>query len=230
MRAMNVLLVVSCIVTCSNSLLAFQGDPIKELTGITPNESVLEAVNESRALVIRSEATTKKYFDENNCESLLENVDFENQVVVVFAWRGSGGDRIRFEVAESYPEQISFSIDPGRTRDLRTHMKVYVLRANVSCRVDGRGLDLEESSEEYVRVEMRGRLNSQVMAIGGETTGFVLTAGEINWELSFNDDELAAQARELHEKTVIVSGTLTVRQGVEIAKRWIVEVKELESD
>jgi hypothetical protein len=52
-------------------------------------------------------------------------------MVLVFAWKGSGQDKIEYTVAESYPEQIQFVYQRGRTRDLRTHFKIFVLRANV---------------------------------------------------------------------------------------------------
>ena len=35
-----------------------------------------------------------------------------------------------------FPEQVSFHLKPGRTRDLRRHVKVYVLRSNVKWKVE----------------------------------------------------------------------------------------------
>ena len=64
-------------------------------------------------------------------KNLKKKVDFSKQTVLLFAWRGSGQDRIEYTVAESFPEQVHFSYRPGRTRDLRSHAKVYVLRSNV---------------------------------------------------------------------------------------------------
>ena len=37
--------------------------------------------------------------------------------------------------AESFPEQITFRIQPGRTRDLRPHVRVFALRGNVKWSV-----------------------------------------------------------------------------------------------
>ncbi len=34
-------------------------------------------------------------------------------------------------VAESFPEQITFTLTPGKTFDLRSHVKLYVVRNNV---------------------------------------------------------------------------------------------------
>ena len=34
---------------------------------------------------------------------------------------------------------------------------------------------------EYIKVEVRGKLNNEVMAIGGETTGAAITANGVTW-------------------------------------------------
>jgi hypothetical protein len=52
----------------------------------------------------------------------------------VFAWRGSGQDKMTYTIAESFPEQITFKILPGRTRDLRSHLKIYASRKNVKIK------------------------------------------------------------------------------------------------
>ena len=70
------------------------------------------------------------------CDSKLrKQVDFAKQFVLLFAWRGSGQDRLDAAVAESYPEQIFFSYAPGRTRDLQEHVRVFALRSNVKWSV-----------------------------------------------------------------------------------------------
>ena len=67
--------------------------------------------------------------------ALAEKVDFAQQMVLVFAWRGSGQDKLDSQVAESYPEQITFLHTKGRTKDLRPHLEVYALRSNVKWTV-----------------------------------------------------------------------------------------------
>ena len=62
-------------------------------------------------------------------------VDFEEQIVLVFAWKGSCQDRFMFAKSEGHPEQIKFSYRPGRTRDLRSHVKVFVLGSDVKWSV-----------------------------------------------------------------------------------------------
>ena len=80
---------------------------------------------------------------------------------------------------------------------------------------------------EYVNVEVQGTM-SQVMAIGGETTGIQIRANGISWELDLADDrDLRKVASKLFDSKVHVTGTLQVKRGVEIRQRWIVKVKTL---
>jgi hypothetical protein len=65
---------------------------------------------------------------------MSKKVDFTRQVVLAFAWRGSGRDKLTSTIAESFPEQIFFKFRPGRTRDLRSHIHIYALRSNVTWR------------------------------------------------------------------------------------------------
>jgi hypothetical protein len=85
-----------------------------------------------KSLNLRSAEDAAKHFSEDKLAKLIKRVGFEQWV---FAWRGSGQDPLEHGVAESYPEQISFTLRPGRTRDLRPHVKVFALRANVKWSV-----------------------------------------------------------------------------------------------
>ena len=118
----------------SNSAFALHAgsDPIKEIKKLNVTKDAYDSKRAAdKAILIKDEKTAKKYFDEDNLKKLMENVDFENQHVLVFAWQGSGQDKLTFEVAESYPEQISFTLTRGRTRDLRQHKRIFVIRSNV---------------------------------------------------------------------------------------------------
>ncbi len=114
--------------------------PIQAIKGISPKPSVFKVARRSLPVVIRSEAEAGEHFPDVAVAALTKRVDFKQQIVLVFAWRGSGQDRLTYAVAESYPEQISFTYRPGRTRDLRPHLHVYALRSNVTWRgPTGRG-------------------------------------------------------------------------------------------
>jgi len=103
-----------------------------------------------------------------------------------------------------------------------------ILMLIVMCFVASAAIKPDDQADERVRVQVQGKLNSQVVAIGGETTGFQITAKRITWELDFGDnEELRKLAQKLHEKQVIVTGELSVKEGVEIRRRWIVAVDSL---
>jgi hypothetical protein len=84
------------------------------------------------------------------------------------------------------------------------------------------------SSDESIEVKVRGTLHAGMMAIGGETTGYTISARGVTWELDFGSrEELRRKAQGLDGKAVIVTGTLEVKPGVEIASRSIVKVDTL---
>lgn len=82
--------------------------------------------------------------------------------------------------------------------------------------------------DQYIRVEVRGKLKTGIVAIGGETTGVTITADGVTWELKLRDEAMKQEAERLNEKVVEVHGVLHVRKGVEVPRRWIVEVARLE--
>ncbi len=109
--------------------------PIQKVAGVQPNRAVFKDAGRKKPLVLKSKEELAKYFGEEQVAKITAKVDLKSQIVLVFAWRGSGGDRLNYDVAESFPEQISFRIKPGRTRDLRPHVHVFALRSNVKWSV-----------------------------------------------------------------------------------------------
>jgi len=103
-----------------------------------PDSSIFKNSNFNKPIVVKSKEEAAKHLSKEATAALVKAVDFKKQVVLVFAWRGSGGDQLNYTVAESFPEQITFSRQFGRTRDLRPHAKVFALRSNVKWSVKGR--------------------------------------------------------------------------------------------
>lgn len=199
-------------------------DAIKEVEGIELQQSIFEAVDKNRVLVLTSEEDAKSHLSEANFEKLAESVDFETQRVVILAWRGSGGDSVSYDVAESWPEQISIRFKRGMTRDLRPHQKVFTLRSNVSCRVEGNPVDLNRKAKNnsYIRVEIKGTLQQDA----GE---FTVTVDGSSMSLDFQDaSELMETAEKLLGETVLVTGDL-VGSSDNNDPNWRVEVKTLKS-
>lgn len=109
--------------------------PIKEIQNAKPSAGVFKAATVKKPLVLKSDKDAAKHFDKKQLASLKKSVDFKQQIVLVFAWQGSGRDTLGATVAESYPEQITFTYKRGLTRDLRRHIRVYALRSNVKWSV-----------------------------------------------------------------------------------------------
>ena len=77
-------------------------------------------------------------------------------------------------------------------------------------------------------MQMRGKLRTAVAAVGAETTGVTLSAGNVTWELDLA--RLPAEQRDVNRYNgtrVTVRGELQRREGVERPDRWIVVVTSL---
>ncbi|MBM4153986.1 MAG: hypothetical protein FJ221_03045 [Lentisphaerae bacterium] len=110
--------------------------PVCEVKDLVPHPGVFDVATWRTPLVLDSAVGAAKHFDAGNMTALAKQADFATQVVLVFAWRGSGQDRLNVAVAESYPEQVFFTLRPGRTRDLREHVRIFALRKNVAWKVN----------------------------------------------------------------------------------------------
>ncbi len=106
------------------------------------------------------------------------------------------------------------------------------MRANIAIMMIGlficsvtANIHAEESAapEDVIQINMDGILETGIVAIGGETTGTIIRAGNITFEVELGKDKLLAQrAHKFHKKRVRLQGTLTKKAGVEIPERWIV--------
>ena len=124
-------------VACMMAGMASAQEPIESIK-VKPESSIFKNSNFNKPIVVKSKEEAAKHFGKKAVASLVKAVDFKKQIVLVFAWRGSGGDQLNYTVAESFPEQITFSRQFGRTRDLRPHAKVFALRSNVKWSVKGK--------------------------------------------------------------------------------------------
>lgn len=108
---------------------------IKRVSNVTPQPNAFKAATRLKPIVLRNEKDAAKYFSKKELEKLKKQCDFTKRHLLVFAWKGSGQDRLTYNVAESFPEQIHFIFKPGRTRDLRSHVSIFSLRNKVTFRV-----------------------------------------------------------------------------------------------
>ena len=109
--------------------------PIALVKDAKPKDSVFENAQWNKPTLIKTEEEAARHFDKEALASLKKQVNFKEQQVLLFAWKGSGGDKLEYAVAESFPEQIFFSYKAGRTDDIKSHVFVYALRSNVTWKV-----------------------------------------------------------------------------------------------
>src|SRR5215207_5969576 len=89
-------------------------------------------------------------------------------------------------------------------------------------------LGADEKEDGYIDVEIKGTLETGIIAVGGETTGTIIKAGKVTWELDLGGKkELTEVAEKLNKQPVIVTGRYQQKAGVEIPVRHIVTVKTL---
>lgn len=105
---------------------------VVEVKEAVPKKDVFTKSSATKPLVLKTKKEAAKVFEKEALAKLEKKVNFKHQIVLVFAWRGSGQDDLQLGVEQSYPENVSFDYVRGRTRDLRPHIKVYALRNNVT--------------------------------------------------------------------------------------------------
>lgn len=84
----------------------------------------------TKPIPIRSEDDLKKLEGAARLQDLLRaKVNFKRQTALVFAWSGSGQDRVVFKGVRL--GQAVFTFTPGLTRDYRPHLNVFTLPAGM---------------------------------------------------------------------------------------------------
>jgi hypothetical protein len=86
----------------------------------------------------------------------------------------------------------------------------------------------DPKDEGYVKVEVKGKLKTGLLAPGGQTTGTIVETGPLTVELDFGTNEaFRALAKELDGKIVVAAGTLTTKLTTLKKTRLIVQVTSL---
>ena len=82
--------------------------------------------------------------------------------------------------------------------------------------------------DHYAKVEIKGIIQTNMAAIGGETTGVVIKVGDLSWDLDLGKNRVFQElAEKLNGKTVLIKGTLMRIKGIEIGERVVVAVESL---
>jgi hypothetical protein len=109
-------------------------------------------------------------------------------------------------------------------------MRFFPVAVLLGAIVSSPSLPAQDKAAEHIKVEVKGKLETGIIAIGGETTGTTITANGVTWELDVGKNaKLRKLLPSLDGKTVVAKGTLSRRAGVETGQRWIVNVSSLEA-
>jgi calcineurin-like phosphoesterase family protein len=82
--------------------------------------------------------------------------------------------------------------------------------------------------DHYAKVEIKGIIQTNMAAIGGETTGTVIKVGDLSWDLDLGENKVLQElAERLNGKTVLIKGTLMRIKGTERGERNVVVVESL---
>jgi hypothetical protein len=74
---------------------------------------------------IKNEEQLSKAFPQKELvEQIKKDVDFDKQKLLLFAWSGSGKDKISFDAGK---DEVTFTYQRGLTRDLRAHFHLFAI-------------------------------------------------------------------------------------------------------
>ena len=71
-------------------------------------------------------------------EEIAKQVDFEKQSLLVFAWAGSGQDKITASIGADSDKKSIVYVEylPGKTRDLRQHVRLFAVPKDLKVVVE----------------------------------------------------------------------------------------------
>jgi len=83
---------------------------------------------------ITTQDELKKAFGEDGAKAI--KVDFTKEQLVLFQWGGSGGDKLTPTIdSKDGKTTVTFTMTPGRTKDLRQHAHLFAIPTGAECKV-----------------------------------------------------------------------------------------------
>ena len=123
---MRTLLALALAVSIPAAIRADDQDKlVRELELKSPKIGVKKGAQPADAAKITSKAELEQLItDEPTREAIAKIVDFEKSYLLIFAWAGSGGDKI---AATDEKGEAVFTVTRGKTKDLRQHLRVFAV-------------------------------------------------------------------------------------------------------
>ena len=104
---------------------------LKGVATVQPKEGDVTKPSEIKSA---EELAKSPLFGAGAADKLTKQVDFAKQKLVVFAWSGSGQDKITGEFTTGKGPLAQFGYTPGETRDLRQHFVVFAVDKKAEVR------------------------------------------------------------------------------------------------
>ena len=222
------LLIGSLILFSVVMLVSEEIKPIREWRGVHP-DLALKDLSPENALITDSEQL-KKIWQAWRPDDAIPVVDFQSDGILVATAHGPNQvlvNGLRIEEGDlQFTTGSSRMAGPGFG-----YLMLQIPRTGFNS-VNGAPVPPaakgKQVTAESIEVAVVGRVQSGVVAIGGETTGTTITANNITWELDLQGDEQLLEAvNNLGNSLARVTGKLTKKQGVEIRQRWIISVDRI---
>lgn len=199
--------------------------PSAQWTGVFKNEGPRSALPEGN--LIAEEESWAKLWKAWRPEEELPEVDFAESIVYVGT--APGPNRTLFSASRAADGELRITLGGTKIGGPGFGYVLAVLPREGLETYQGKPLPPAAEAGEYVRVEVRGKVSTGLVAIGGETTGAAIKADGITFELDFGGNEtLATAAEQADGKVAKVRGRLERRAGVELKQRWILHVRSLQ--
>jgi hypothetical protein len=87
-------------------------------------------------IIASAEELGKAFADKDVLDRLTKEVDFTKEKLLFFAWSGSGQDKLGHAIGDA--KEIVFTYTPGRTKDLRSHAKLFAIGKDAKWKMAGK--------------------------------------------------------------------------------------------
>lgn len=116
----------------ASSIRSLSGAPVpslvKALPAVTLTGLPKDRGSVQKPLVVDSNEQLGKLIpDEELARQYGKRIDWAKQRVLVFRWSGSGQDQLETRSVGKAPAKVQFVLRPGRTRDLRPHLRLFAI-------------------------------------------------------------------------------------------------------
>ena len=122
----TLLLAILCFASTASIVAAEDKDKlVRELELKSPKIGVKKGAQPSDAAKITSKVELEELIpDEATRDAIAKIVDFDKDYILIFAWAGSGGDKL---AAADEKGAAVFTVTRGKTKDLRQHLRVFAV-------------------------------------------------------------------------------------------------------